>query len=1028
MERLGGSRAWLLGRRPMLILNGLVLSIIGVIAGLAIWHSRSSALDDHRRDMHSMGVVLAEQTSRYVQVVDLILHGVQAEIASRNIADLAEFHRQLSTPLFQASLAERLNHVPQADAVALIDADGKIANWSRPEKAPGTSVADRDYYQYFKEHNDPDLFIGSLAKARITGKLGLFFGRRLNGANGQFLGVILCIVDVKYLSEFYRAAGEHRKESVTVMRRDGTMLMQYPNPEAALGVGMPHGSPWYGYVAEGGGSYVAPFGVDGAQRMVSVHPLPDYPLVVDILMNRADIDATWHHEAIFTAGFASIAAIASVSLLVLLGRQFRRQAEQNAKLEEAAASLSEGQEVLRAYVDTSADWFWEQDEHLRFQMCSTLPFMLNSNDMNKTRWDLGDPAMSGERWAVHKAELEARRPFRSFRWERIGSDGRRRFLSTSGNPIFDRNGVFKGYRGTGRDVTSEVEASIRLSEANSELELGRQQFAAVLDNITQGICFFDSENRLRLCNRRYIEIYNLPPEALCVGRSIDELMDYRESVGTEPDPACPENLSWRSQTSTPNVAQRIVRLLRNGRYVATYFQPMADGGFVATHEDVTEHHQAEASIAFMAHHDSLTKLPNRVLFRERMEQAIAMASRGTKFAVLCLDLDNFKQINDTLGHPVGDGLLIAVADRLRACVREGDAVGRLGGDEFAIIQLALDEAEDAEVLSGRIMAAFRQPFEVNGHQIMAGTSIGIAVVSALGAEYETLMRDADIALYLAKTEGRGTVRFFEPEMDARIHMRRLLELDLQGAVGRNEFEIYYQPQVNLTSNRVRSFESLLRWRHPTRGFVSPADFIAVAEETGLIAEIGEWVLRQSCIEAQRWPGGISVAVNISPVQFRKGNLVTLVRGALADSGLLPGRLELEITESVFLRDSAETLLALNELRAMGIRVALDDFGTGYSSLSYLRSFPFSKIKIDQSFVRDVTTNKESMSIVRAVIGLGDSLDILTIAEGVETQEQLDKLRAEGCTEVQGYFFSRPVPAHEIPAQIERIQQQASAVS
>jgi diguanylate cyclase (GGDEF)-like protein len=424
----------------------------------------------------------------------------------------------------------------------------------------------------------------------------------------------------------------------------------------------------------------------------------------------------------------------------------------------------------------------------------------------------------------------------------------------------------------------------------------------------------------------------------------------------------------------------------------------------------------------MARHDALTKLPNRVLFRERMEQAIAMAGRGTQFAVICLDLDNFKQVNDTLGHPVGDGLLMAAADRLQTCVRETDTVARLGGDEFAIIQLGVLQPDDAEALAGRIIEAFRQPFDVDGHQIMAGASIGVTVAPGDSVSYETLMRDADIALYLAKTEGRGTARFFEPEMDARMHIRRLLELDLQGAVGREEFELYYQPLVSLTANRVVGFEALLRWHHPGRGLVSPLDFIPVAEETGMIVAIGEWVLRTACFEAENWPADITVAVNLSPVQFKKGNLVATVQVALAESGLRPNRLELEITESVFLHDTVDTLATLRQLRAIGIGVALDDFGTGYSSLSYLRSFPFNKIKIDQSFVRDMTANKESMSIIRAVTGLGQSLGMKTIAEGVETIEQLDRLRHEGCTEVQGYYFSRPIPAGELPSLMVKLQQ------
>jgi diguanylate cyclase (GGDEF)-like protein len=390
--------------------------------------------------------------------------------------------------------------------------------------------------------------------------------------------------------------------------------------------------------------------------------------------------------------------------------------------------------------------------------------------------------------------------------------------------------------------------------------------------------------------------------------------------------------------------------------------------------------------------------------------------------VLCLDLDRFKLINDTLGHQIGDGLLQAVADRLQACVRETDTVARLGGDEFVIVQSAIERPEDAELLATRIITIFGVPFEIDGHTIVAGTSVGVAVAPDDGTSPATLLKNADIALYLAKTEGRSKVRFFEPEMDASIQLRRMLEQDLSGALRRNEFELYYQPSVNLATDMITGFEALLRWHHPVRGTVSPAEFIPLAEETGIIVSIGEWVLRTACFEAESWPGDICVAVNLSSVQFKKGNIVAVVRAALAASGLRPGRLELEITESLLLQENTGTLAALREFRTMGIAIALDDFGTGYSSLSYLRSFPFDKIKIDQSFVRDLVKDKEAMSIIRAVTGLGHSLRIKTTAEGVETQEQLDKLRAEGCNEVQGYFISHPKSASELPALIKRLHQ------
>jgi diguanylate cyclase (GGDEF)-like protein len=1008
--------------RAIRLLSGLVVAAITTTAGFSIWHERLSVFEQHEREMNSMGIVLAEQTSRYVQVVDIVVQAVQSRIVSLNVASPADTQRDWGTPEVYGYLAECLRNVPQIDAVVLVDANGLVTNWSRGWPVARVDSSDRDFYLYFREHDDPGLFIGSLARNRGTGKLSLFFARRISGPDGTFLGLVLGVLDIQYLSDFYRAAGERTGEAVTLLRRDGTMLMRYPDPAAAIGIKLPQGSPWYARVAEGGGSYISPGVLDGKPSLVSVHPVDDYGLVVDVMMEEAAVFARWRRHAVYIASFALMAAVAFSGLFLMLARQFQRQVAQNIELEEAAIRLSEGQQILRAYTDMSVDWLWEQDGEHRYKFDSGIRFMTASDDTGKTRWDIADPGMDNDRWIRHQTDLAARRPFRNFLWERIGSDGQRHFISSNGDPVFDRNGVFTGYRGTGRDISAEVEATARLLRLNSDLELGRLQFDAVLNSMSQGVCLFDGEKRLVLCNRRYAAIYNLPPEATRPGRSLEQIVADRYASGSALDMSESDFLTWRDQVVAAEQPSIAVTPLKNGRIVAIHHQPMPGGGWVAIHEDITERQQAEASIVFMAHHDALTKLPNRMLFRERVEQAIAMAGRGTQFAVICLDLDNFKQINDTLGHPIGDGLLLAVADRLQSCVRDADTVARLGGDEFAIIQIGVRQPEDAEALASRLIAAFRQPFDVADHQIMSGASIGVTVVSGDSISFETLMRDADIALYLAKTEGRGTVRFFEPEMDARIHMRRVLELELQGAIARNEFELYYQPQIDLTSNKVSGFEALLRWHHPVRGLVSPLDFIPVAEETGMIGAIGEWVLRTACFEAENWPAGISVAVNLSPVQFKKGDLVAAVQAALAASGLRPDRLELEITESVFLRDTADTLRALHQLRSMGICIALDDFGTGYSSLSYLRSFPFAKIKIDKSFVRDLMTNNGSMSIIRAVTGLGQSLGMRTIAEGVETKEQLERLREEGCDEVQGFLFSRPRPAGEVPSLIERLQE------
>jgi diguanylate cyclase (GGDEF)-like protein len=1010
---LGGGELFRSGR-VVLLMSIVVATSIGATAGLKIWHGRQSALEEHRRGMESMGVVLAEQTSRFVQVIDLIVQAEQSRVAGLNLATPAEFQSQLATSEVHLHLFEILKNVPQADAIGLVDADGVVVNGSRTWPAASIDLSDRDYYSYFKEHNDPGLFVGSLAKSHGTGTLSLFFARRINGPDGKFRGLVVALVDIRSLSAFYRAAGEHVKQAVTLLRRDGTMLIRYPDPETAIGVKLPPSSPWYDRLAESGGSYFTSGNLDGIPALVTVHPVTDYPLVVDVVMHETDIFARWRTETWYTAIVALAEALAFAGLFRILRRQFRQ-------LSEAVILMNEGRQIFRSYAEMSADWFWEQDTNFRFKSESGIPFVSATNDTGKTRRDVAIPTMTEMRWIAHEADLAARRPFRDFRWERVGSDGQPHFISSNGDPVFGRNGTFTGYRGTGRDVTAEVEAAARVVQANAKLELGNQQFEAVLSNIMQGVCFFDGEKRLQVWNRRFAEIYNLKPSAFRVGCSLKETIDLRHAAGSTPDMTPADYLARQELLIAARQPAAFVLALMNGRFIDIFHHPMPGGGWVSTHEDITARHQAEASIMFMARHDTQTKLPNRVLFRERMEQAIMLAARGGQFATLCLDLDNFKQVNDTLGHPVGDGLLVAVADRLQACVREGDTVARLGGDEFAIIQLAVRQPDDGEALASRIIEAFLQPFDVDGHQIMSGVSIGVAVAPGDGVSYEELMRDADIALYLAKTEHRGAARFFEPEMDARIHLRRLLESDLQAAIAHGEFELFYQPQINLISRKISGFEALLRWHHPIRGFVSPLDFISVAEETGMIVAIGEWVLQTACFEAENWPADVNVAVNLSPVQFKKGDLVATVRRALTASGLPPSRLELEITESVFLGATADTMKALHDLRKMGISVALDDFGTGYSSLSYLRSFAFNKIKIDQSFVRDLMTSKESLSIVRAVTGLGQSLGMMTIAEGVETKEQLDRLREEGCTEVQGFFFSKPRSAGEVPAMLEELR-------
>ncbi len=434
---------------------------------------------------------------------------------------------------------------------------------------------------------------------------------------------------------------------------------------------------------------------------------------------------------------------------------------------------------------------------------------------------------------------------------------------------------------------------------------------------------------------------------------------------------------------------------------------------MSTHEDITERRRIEQRLSYLAHHDALTELANRVLLRERLELALDDLRPGEELAMLCLDLDHFKHVNDTLGHPVGDELLKRVAERLRDCVRKSDLVARMGGDEFAILQIGATQPMAATTLAARLVEVIAQPYDINGHSVLTGTSIGIAIAPADGDNPDQIIKSADLALYLAKGEGRGVYRFFEKEMDQQMHARRQLELDLRRALAEQQFELYYQPILDLSTNEVRGLEALIRWNHPERGRISPADFVPLAEETGLIVPIGEWVLREACREAARWPDNVLIAVNVSPVQFKSSALVRSVFNAVAAAAISPNRLELEITETIFLQDSETTLGTLHQLRALGVRIVMDDFGTGYSSLSYFQRFPFDKVKIDRSFVQDLGDGTCALAILRAIASLADNLHITTTAEGVETEEQLARIRDEGISQVQGYLVSPPRPVGEL---------------
>ena len=569
---------------------------------------------------------------------------------------------------------------------------------------------------------------------------------------------------------------------------------------------------------------------------------------------------------------------------------------------------------------------------------------------------------------------------------------------------------------------------VAVIDRRSKGELHKQKVVldTALENMSQGLCMFDAEGRILLFNERYAEMMGRTGMPLKGRLLVDVLTDLKSAGQWESDP---EELVATLIAEAKAGRTETKMAVQNGRSIRIVDQPMNGGGWVATFEDITEWKQAQERISHMARHDALTNLPNRTLFREQLEQALRLVKRSDQLAVLCLDLDHFKEINDSLGHPIGDALLMEVGRRLGECVTDNDTVARLGGDEFAIVQFCKDcDPSAVALLASHVVERISEPYTIGGHQLVIGVSIGISLAPEDGKNPDELLKKADLALYRAKADGRGTYRFFETGMDARAQARRLLELDLRAALPRNEFEVYYQPIRDIACDKVVAFEALVRWNHPLRGMISPVSFIPLAEETGLIIKLGDWVLRQACADATGWPEEVCVAVNLSPVQFKNPSLVSQVRAALQRSGLAPHRLELEITESVLLQNSEATLAVLHELRGFGVRISLDDFGTGYSSLSYLRSFPFDKIKIDRSFVSELATREDSMAIVRAVTGLGKSLGIVTTAEGVETDAQFELLRREGCTQAQGYLFSKPRPVAEVETMLSRAPERASSRS
>jgi len=879
--------------RPIryLILCGVTL-IAAIAIGTAIMAGdlRERALLESERELKNTALILAEQIDRTFQGIDLVQSSVLEKIQSQGIASSEDYTRRMSGEDVHQMLKASTSGLVQIYAISLINAEGRLLNFSRSWPGPQLSVADRDFFIALKTNPEMTSYISQPGHNRTNGAWTLFLVRKVTAANGEFLGLVLGAIELSYFDKLFASVSLGEGNSITLFRSDGTLLTRYPQIESAIGK---YFKSTVGAIGDGDSGtvrFVGHFG--GKDRLLAAHRLAHFPVVISVAIDTAAALAIWQKETDVLLGAGGLAALTVAFMIFLIARQ---QAQAN-------------------------------------------------------------------------------------------------------------------------------------NSSMQMLALEKQRLDSALNNMSQGLIMFDAAERIVLFNDLYIEMYGFSREVVKSGLSYIELLRYRAEadnlLGHEPEQYRAEVLA---RLKSGKVSSYIFETPDNLEVLVTN-SPMTSGGWVTTHKDITEQRKAEAKIAYMAHHDALTDLPNRLQLYEQLRQMLAQTRQGVNVAAFCLDLDRFKDVNDAHGHPVGDLLLKAVADRLRQCIRDADMVARLGGDEFAILQAGASQPTDATSLASRLIEVIGAPYELDGKQVAVDLSIGIALAPGDGLDPEQLLKNADTALYRAKSDGHGLYRFFEPGMDARMQARRTLEIDLRKAIANNEFELFYQPLVDMKTEYVTGFEALIRWHHPERGMIPPLDFIPIAEETGLIVPMGDWVLRQACAEAATWPSNVKIAVNLSAVQFKNKILLSSVVSALAASGLSPNRLELEITESVLLQDSGATLAVLHELRGLGVRISMDDFGTGYSSLSYLRKFPFDKIKIDQSFIFDMSDHDDSLAIVRAVIAMGSGLGIATTAEGVETAEQFKRLKLEGCTEVQGYLFSPPRPAADVKGLLASIKPKLKAIA
>ncbi len=984
--------------------GGLIVVAIVIVTIAMISEFRERALSNSERELQNTVLLLGRHFDQQFEDCDVIATNLIAQMQISAIPSAERFKALMSTPEAHEMLRAKVSISSYIGTINIFDADGQLINsWDSWPVAP-INISDRDYFKIFK--SDPSVVLRTEPIRSIsTGRWSTIVAHRLSGPNGIFLGVMARRIDPETYEKFFETVTLGNGAAIAMFHRDGTLLARFPRVDAMIGHKFKAGPGLQKAMArEGPRTLRVQSPIDQQDRLGAVAVLGRFPIAIIVTRTASAALADWGSQTRLLIAAAILCALVITLIFFLIIRKIARQnhaAQQRLELERQRldTALNNMTQGLVLY-DALARVVTTNRRYLDLHGLSTeivkpgLPF----RGLIQLRKDTGtfhgdvDEFCSSVMHEVARGRIHQRI---------LETDDGRAFLIVN-KPLSQG-----GWVATIEDITER---------RNLEQERDRNQafLREIIDHIPSQITVKDARTREYVLVNGVAEYqFGLPREAIIGNTAFDLFSRQAAEILTANDDKMLEHSDGvfldEHAWDTRIMGRRYITSKRIG------IRDQADQlrYIINVIDDVTERRQADEKIAHLAHYDALTDLPNRVLFRERVEAELKRATQGKPFALLYIDIDEFKGINDSLGHHIGDELLKTVASRISACVKDDDMVARLGGDEFAVIKTDIASAAEVEAFVAPLYEAIRRPFQCLGHQLLTNASIGIALAPRDGIELDQLIKNADLAMYAAKSGGRRTYRFFEAAMGESAKARLTMEQDLRQTLARGGFEIHYQPLVNLERGEVCGCEALLRWRHPERGMISPAEFIPVAEDAGLIDELGDWVLRTACAEAATWPDHIHIAVNVSPIQLKCQTLAIRIASALAMSGLKPDRLELEITEAVLIRDDAAALAILHELRGIGVRIALDDFGTGYSSLSYLRRFPFDKIKIDRCFVSDIDAADGSSSIVRAVVNLAGALDMTTVAEGVETETQRAVLRELGCTEMQGYLFSAAKPADEV---------------